>query len=572
MKVTGERFIPGRMCRDGEIEHYHRYIAARKLVTDKTVLDAACGTGYGSKILSAAAKKVCGIDLSEEAVLYARQNYGNEKTDYQQASIAELPFPDRMFDVVVSFETIEHVDKETQKRFLSEIRRVLKEDGILIMSSPNKKIFTDGRGLITEFHIRELYEKEFISFLADFFPYYKVYNQYFSKTSTILGNHVARADIYNYDYDKKGMFFIAVASAVPLGENDSMDSSYYYPEEYAKCNDYLQIYFSENGCFLETDSVNYDISNRPGIINDTIEIENTPGRFFRIDPGNESCKLQIENVIFVLASGQYLEHLDFTTNADEQDNEIYTFYHKDPQIIFDLGQVYEVRSVTVQIKVLESDFDLYPDRNEWKRKFEEVSVKLESANRELSAMRALENTCTDLKAALTEAEHENKSIKEQNETLSGQWKAIDEENRKIKQQNICLARERDQKNEENRFIKAQNEALLKEGQRLDEENHTIKAQNENLLKEKEAADKTSHIVKAQNEELARERDSEAGQKVLLEERFAACVSEKEALLKEQANLTSTIADLNAVIADYEQKLRTIEASRMYQFMKKIGGC
>ena len=76
MKVTGERFVPGKMFKHSEIEHMHRYTAVAPLLKGKVVLDAACGTGYGSNMLAREAERVCGIDISQEAIAYANENFG----------------------------------------------------------------------------------------------------------------------------------------------------------------------------------------------------------------------------------------------------------------------------------------------------------------------------------------------------------------------------------------------------------------------------------------------------------------------------------------------------------------
>lgn len=188
MKVTGERFIPGRMFKHAEVEHMHRYSILPDLLENKIVLDAACGTGYGSSIIASHAAKVYGIDISQEAIDYAREHYGKcDNLEYMTGSVANLPFSDNMFDAVISFETVEHVDANTQIQFLKEIRRVLKPDGILIMSTPNKEIYTVQAGnQTTEWHVKEFYEKEFELFLKKEFSSIKYFQQYISQASYLL--------------------------------------------------------------------------------------------------------------------------------------------------------------------------------------------------------------------------------------------------------------------------------------------------------------------------------------------------------------------------------------------------
>ena len=137
---TGERFVPGIDDDEITIEHFQRYKTVLDLVKNKVVLDAACGEGYGSSIIGTVANQVIGIDLNGEAIDRATANYGNDKVSFLTASVAELPIESNSIDVVVSFETIEHVPEEVQIEFIKEVRRVLKEDGLFIISSPNRAI------------------------------------------------------------------------------------------------------------------------------------------------------------------------------------------------------------------------------------------------------------------------------------------------------------------------------------------------------------------------------------------------------------------------------------------------
>lgn len=179
MKFTGERFIPNSEI-DNEIEYEHiqRYYSVTDLVKGKTVLDAACGEGYGSNLLAQYAHCVYGIDIDEETIEHAKRQYNTENISFFNASIDSLPFEDNSIDVVISFETIEHVSEELQNKFLFEIKRVLKKDGLLIMSTPNKKIYSDYRNYNNPFHIKEFYIEEFRQFLESQFENVELLFQY----------------------------------------------------------------------------------------------------------------------------------------------------------------------------------------------------------------------------------------------------------------------------------------------------------------------------------------------------------------------------------------------------------
>lgn len=169
LSFTGERFLPER---EGEIwyEHWHRYALASQISRHCAVLDVACGEGYGSAMVAAHADRVVGVDISPDAVRHAQNRYGHHANlEFVPASCDSLPFPDASFDLAISFETIEHI--ETQKAFIAELARVLRPDGVLLLSSPNKRLYSDAHDYHNEFHVRELYRNELEDLLSEAFPH-----------------------------------------------------------------------------------------------------------------------------------------------------------------------------------------------------------------------------------------------------------------------------------------------------------------------------------------------------------------------------------------------------------------
>ncbi|MEO8485582.1 MAG: methyltransferase domain-containing protein [Betaproteobacteria bacterium] len=155
LTFTGERFVPGL---GGEIvyEHVHRYAFARRFAAGKRVLDAACGEGYGSALLATVAKEVTGVDIDAATVAHARTTYAAHRNlAFVEGSAAELPLPDASVDVVVSFETIEHLEASDQPRMLAEFSRVLTRDGVLVLSAPNRPEYSESRGYVNPFHRHE---------------------------------------------------------------------------------------------------------------------------------------------------------------------------------------------------------------------------------------------------------------------------------------------------------------------------------------------------------------------------------------------------------------------------------
>lgn len=175
LAFTGERFIPGT---PGEIwiEHWHRYHFATRWSAGRRVLDIACGEGYGSALLARNAAHVTGVDVSPEAVKHARSAYTDlRNADFREGACARIPLPDASVDLVVSFETIEHI--EPQQAFVDEIARVLAPGGVLLMSCPNKAEYSDKRGFRNEFHVKELYREELDALLRSRFPHADWYGQ-----------------------------------------------------------------------------------------------------------------------------------------------------------------------------------------------------------------------------------------------------------------------------------------------------------------------------------------------------------------------------------------------------------
>ena len=135
MKFTGEQCVPGNTDSRIQKDHLSRYEFVKKYVKGGVVLDLACGTGYGSRMIQDfSAKRTYGMDISEEAIAYAKNNYEDGELKFILGSVDKLPFEDSFFDVIVSFETIEHLDSKKRDCFLKELHRVLKKDGFFILS------------------------------------------------------------------------------------------------------------------------------------------------------------------------------------------------------------------------------------------------------------------------------------------------------------------------------------------------------------------------------------------------------------------------------------------------------
>lgn len=214
MEYTGERFIPNYDGAEIEAEHIHRYRIIKDGIKKMRVLDAGCGTGYGSYILAQTAESVTGIDISDETIQWCREHYeSQDNLIFLQASLDELPFENGEFDCIINLEVIEHVDKDIQNKFLKEAKRVLKPTGVLIMSTPNKTNYTDKSGYHNPYHVSEFYLDEFKDYLAKEFDAVKLYNQTLYTVSSILNESVIDEQVQiikNKDIDPSEKYMIAV--------------------------------------------------------------------------------------------------------------------------------------------------------------------------------------------------------------------------------------------------------------------------------------------------------------------------------------------------------------------------
>ncbi|MDF2522612.1 MAG: SAM-dependent methyltransferase [Clostridiales bacterium] len=172
MKLTGERVVPKLMSGENGLlrEHIKRYEFASRFVRDR-VLDIACGVGYGTQILlesdsAGNIEHIIGVDIDPYTIDYAKAHYSNEKVSYlvKDATSSELVDELGRFDTIISFETLEHLEKDND--FINNLEELLKPSGTLIISTP----FGRGRGIpcSNPYHVHQYKEKEFVQLLNRF--------------------------------------------------------------------------------------------------------------------------------------------------------------------------------------------------------------------------------------------------------------------------------------------------------------------------------------------------------------------------------------------------------------------
>lgn len=144
-------------------EHLARYDWAAPICQGRRVIDVACGSGYGAEFLGkSGASRVDGFDASVEAIEEANRCHAHPAVSFQVGDALHLPVSDQTYDVFVSFETIEHIADDEQ--FVREAARVLRPEGILLCSTPNRDVTNAGIRIwdrpMNPHHVREYTRQE----------------------------------------------------------------------------------------------------------------------------------------------------------------------------------------------------------------------------------------------------------------------------------------------------------------------------------------------------------------------------------------------------------------------------
>jgi SAM-dependent methyltransferase len=184
LEWTGERCVPWVDDWQVVYEHLHRYYFAADLADGRRVLDLGSGEGYGSAILAERAKEVLGIELDSQAVEHASTNYPFDNLEFRQASVLELDdLPDASFDLVICYEVIEHIIEHDE--LLALVRRVLAPDGLFVVSTPDREIYSEATDYHNPYHVKELSRPELDHLLTRFFSHHGLWGQTVTVGSTL---------------------------------------------------------------------------------------------------------------------------------------------------------------------------------------------------------------------------------------------------------------------------------------------------------------------------------------------------------------------------------------------------
>ena len=185
--------------------HLERYRFAANFVKDKVVADIASGTGYGSSLLNTTGspKFIYSVDISADGIEYARKYYDDPNIEFICASADETGIKSESVDIVVSFETIEHVVDDT--KLLEEFFRILRPGGVLICSTPNNWQLKN-----SEFHLRDYTRDSFQQALSEKFEVSKLYNQ--NPPNVISGlNDFKKPGIYDTTEENEAFAEVLIA-------------------------------------------------------------------------------------------------------------------------------------------------------------------------------------------------------------------------------------------------------------------------------------------------------------------------------------------------------------------------
>jgi SAM-dependent methyltransferase len=196
--LSGERlYLQHARSEVDAAAHLERYaFALTQIEPGQVILDAACGSGFGTEILAQKAMRVIGLELNDHALEYARHYHGHERVEFRKADLNRvIDLPAESFDTIVSFETLEHI--QNQGLLLAEFRRVLKSGGRLILSTPDRDLYTDKAHSDNPFHISELSKEELLALVGRYFDPLELYGQgKYASGAAKLARLLGRLDVF----------------------------------------------------------------------------------------------------------------------------------------------------------------------------------------------------------------------------------------------------------------------------------------------------------------------------------------------------------------------------------------
>ncbi len=423
MEFTGERFMEGHAGISIDIEHKHRYNFVKQFLKGLTVLDLASGSGYGSNILSESAKQVFSVDIDPEATRFCTEKYKDVKNlEFINGSATDIPLKDNSVDCVVSFETIEHIDFESQQKFLKEIKRVLKKDGKLFMSTPNKLRYSDIPDYNNEYHTKEFYVDDYKKFLQSYFNNVEFLNQDYQVISSIYSDKT-KVYIDERNLNADGLYIIGVCSDddINIEFNNSMITGIHLNNQLVNINANVDLFntpkgklFFDNGNgFSEENALTtyYEFIGKDSqVIFDISKIDNI--KAFRFDPTEEQFLDVKINEIYLLDSKGKKEIINNYTTNGRNENGCIIFDTCDPNIFFKNNNEVKADKIVINFFAKAKNFLEYIPQ------FEEIKNTVNGPNSIVKQFEELrtyttnrENDIVELKQAIEQRNAEINQLK-----------------------------------------------------------------------------------------------------------------------------------------------------------------
>jgi GT2 family glycosyltransferase/2-polyprenyl-3-methyl-5-hydroxy-6-metoxy-1,4-benzoquinol methylase/Flp pilus assembly protein TadD/spore maturation protein CgeB len=218
LEKDGERVIPGLTDMSLYIPHIKRYLFAKTFCEEKRVLDAGCGAGYGSKLLSEVADSVHAVDIAEDALAFCQKTYQADNLSWERADVRKLDAAQGAYDVVTSFEVIEHLERDEIPEYLEGLQAALKDDGVALISTPNRLV---AQQWDNPHHHTEMTREEFERTLSEYFNVEAVLGQVtWSPEREVSGQSYLTRRVTNDDD-----MFVAVCRPLPAPEPPSAGES-----------------------------------------------------------------------------------------------------------------------------------------------------------------------------------------------------------------------------------------------------------------------------------------------------------------------------------------------------------
>lgn len=236
-----ERFNGANVIDAGKLspywgEHTARYAFALPFVENKSVLDIACGTGYGLGFLKKKAEYVAGVDVDINAANEAKAECGINASVLLGDGL-NLPFSDSSFDVVTSFETLEHLHE--RPKFLSELKRILRSRGFLILSTPNANYTKPFNGKPSNpFHVFEYKPEELRAELENHFTIQEFLGQTLDEKIQISPFYDAQRRLPKDFATQTKLFCWKVLNKMPFSLREGISEAIWKKPFYPIENDY----------------------------------------------------------------------------------------------------------------------------------------------------------------------------------------------------------------------------------------------------------------------------------------------------------------------------------------------